>query len=292
MGSTVVEAEALTDVQRIVTFHPNTEQYEAFSRSNLPYVCTMRFWHLHAFFVGSILEVIACIIDLVVTLNERQSNDDDDDDGPTKLPLQYWDVSKALSVASTLLYLIDSILHYMQQRHEEDENQNDLSGQVNYRTRMRFVITFGIAACFDLAASIMDDEDYPWPSYISECAAVYLFWSSAVLLLYTKRAVYCNGNNFKSASLAFWLLCLGDWLYWMGCTADVTLNIVDNPRHDINYLWAASIALISSLFWFLDAVMYQLADADVFDVVVPLGHADVDGGIMPLAQDENDDEEE
>lgn len=262
---------------------------------HLAYVCTSRFWQRHAFFIGSILAVVACIRDLSSTMFEQQTSYDEDD-GPTKLPLEYWDINKSLTVGSTLLYLIDSILHFVQQRREGRRNSS-MGGSgggvlVDYSTRIRFAIIFGVASFFDLGASVTDDEDYPWPSYIMECLAVYLFWLSAVLLLYTKRSVYCDSNNCKDSPTSFWLLCSGDWLYWMGCTADVALNLLDSPWHDIGEIWVSTIAMVSALFWFFDAVIYELVDADIFDVVIPFGgRIELDGVTTPLVEDDSGDEQ-
>lgn len=259
------------------------------------YICTSNFWERHAFFIGSILAVVACVRDFSSTMFEQRTSYEGDD-GPAQMPLQYWDINKSLRVGSTLLYLIDSILHFVRQRKEGRRNSshiNTTSGVlVDYATRIRFATIFGVASFFDLGASITDDADYPWPSYIMECLAVYLFWLSAVLLLYTKRSVYFDRSNCKDNPTTFWLLCSGDWLYWMGCTADVALNLLDSPWHDIGDIWVSTIGIVSALFWFFDAVIYELVDADIFDVVIPFGRIEFDGGSTPLVEEDSGDEQE
>ena len=270
--------------------------HEGSSSGGPLHVCTSMFWQRHAFFIGSILAVVGGIRDLSETMFEEQTAYNEDD-GPTKLPLEYWDINKSLTVGSTLLYLIDSILHFVQQRREGRRHSATTTPSgvlVDYATRIRFAIIFGVASFFDLGASITDDEDYPWPSYIMDCLAVYLFWLSAVLLLYTKRSVYCDTSNCKDSPTSFWLLCSGDWLYWMGCTADVALNLLDSPWHDIGDIWVSTIGMVSALFWFFDAVIYELVDADIFDVVIPFGRIELDGGTIALVEsgDSSGDEQE
>lgn len=303
LTSTIEMEDSFQDEETSPSIYYNTRNF-------LGKLCQARFWKKHLFGIGAILASIASTIDLVEALGELGLEDeDDDDDSPIEGPLQYWDAYKGLMVSSTLLYLIDSVLHVNEECHggtddqasSEDGDEDDDRSGIVHSTRIRFAVIFGVAACFDLSCSVTDDEDYPWPSYILECSSVYLFWLAAAMLLYRKRTVYCGNSSpcakgsLLSSSSTFWFLCLGDWLFFLGCTTDVVVSVLDNPWQEMHYLWSAIGGTISTLFWSLDAVMYQIAGADLFDVVVPttVGDSGVSNVTMlPIPQYEDDAEDE
>lgn len=211
------------------------------------------------------MATIASSMDLMEAFDERGMPYDDD--SPAQSPLRTWDSNKILMVCSTSLYLIDAILHVLESHRGDEADTEDFALLVLHSARLRFAIGFGVAAFFDLASSSTEDEDYPWPSYVFSCGSAFLFWTCAAILLYTKRSSYCGYCYPLPKSCG--LLCLGDWCFMAGCTVDVVACFFDTPLHDVSYIWSASRGMLSSLCWQLDALLYQWANADLFDVAVP-----------------------
>jgi len=153
-------------------------------------------------------------------------------------------------------------------------------------TSLWFAIIFGIASALDLCSSFLQDSDYPWPSYIFECSSVYLFGLSANFMLYSKRKFYLRQSKqqqqLRRCSLVRW----GDILFWIGCTADIIVCILDNPTSNANDWWEAIGSMSSSLFWFIDAILYELAGEDIFDMELVVHDRRGDAIAIPLEDEE------
>jgi hypothetical protein len=252
------------------------------------------------FLVGSLLGTVASVTDLC--RHPKAPNDDTAilTDGPQDL-LKFWDTYKILMCASTLLYLLDSVIHILQlyqaQRTEEEHVLIDNPAanaaarvQHDYRSAVAaldplessheswyFSILFGIAALFDLLSSLTEDDDAPLPSFFLGAICVDLFLASAVVTMYSKRQLYLTlsliSNMNDNDEYRMWvLLCLGDLFFLLGCTIDVIVNLANNPWREANWTFIQIASLCSSLAWLSDAIVYQVVDADIFDVGI---------GIMP-----------
>jgi hypothetical protein len=233
---------------------------------------TSKFWQHHSFWMGSLLAVVASTLNLVETYKTGGMEEDDDDTLVTALdPFEYWNFYKGLMVGATCLFLLDSILHirsmYRSSNREADAadgttissasiDQDDLEGN----TSLWFASLFGVASAFDLCCSFLNDSDYPWPAYVFECLSVYLFGMAANFLLYTKRDAYRK----QRCSLMAW----GDCLFWIGTTTDVVVSVLDNPTSTANNWWSAIGGMMSSVLWLIDAIFYEMAGADIFDMEV------------------------
>lgn len=248
----------------------------------------------HSFLIGASFAVVASLLDLVTTWKEQNggSIDDDDDDDATsggENPLSSWNIYKVLMTVATVLYWLDSILHINSQSATQEEEISDghsngegsdegyVTRQAEKAENIRFATIFGVAAMFDLGSSILDDEENPRPAFVSECLSVYIFWMSAHFMLYTKRKSYRQGFSF---------LLLGDVLFWMGCTTDVFVSVLDRPTNNVSSLGIAFGGVISSILWFADAILYELAGADIFEMEVKLGNELV-ATLLPEEDDEN-----
>lgn len=253
----------------------------------------------HFFLTGSSLAVLASILDFVQALQdywsedsqdsseivettvrqrflrvlvESNSGDDDDDDGSGGM-FENWTTYKLLMVLSTSLYLMDSLVHIWRQR-QGDDDQNPvccLKHPQRRRTDMElFAWNFGLAAFFDLASSAAEDEEEPIPSFVCEALSVGLFFACALLMIWSKRHAYCNMNNNAPSMdstkerMQLWLVCVGDFFFLAGCTVDVSVAVLENPWRQATWLVVSSGGLVSSLLWCLDAILYRMAEADLF----------------------------
>ena len=256
--------------------------------------------------MGSLLLVIAATLNLVNTwMDEYYYDDDDENDDKgnansngsnamdderfvgTNDPLACWDAYKGLMVGGSFLYLLDSVLHIRSKYHSSnhpiqatadgtDHSTLSSSSSLSFLGRMFrtddeddtslwFACIFGVASAFDLCSSFLQDDDYPWPAYVFECLSVYLFGLSANFLLYTKRDHYLKHQPCCNCSLMGW----GDAFYWIGCTTDIVVSVLDNPTNQEHYGWWNAIGcMASALFWFTDALLYECAGADIFDMEV------------------------
>jgi hypothetical protein len=170
---------------------------------------------------------------------------------------------------------------------------DDTDSVKSISTSWTFSVLFGVAATFDLLSSMtdddVDDDDdndndddvdvYPWPSFIFGTICVILFWACAVITLWNKRTFYYdhffastsssdnnNSNNSIDSTNSEWSLLLwGDVLFMVGCTIDLIVNFADNPIREASWMVIATAGLFSSLCWFVDAILYTWADADIFD---------------------------
>ena len=280
-----------------------------------------QFWQHHSFWMGSLLLVIAATMNLVYTwMDEYYYDDDDGDDSNNdgmddeifvgaKDPLACWDAYKALMVGGTFLYLLDSILHIrskyessnLVQTTGQDADQSTLSSSSSLSflgifridneedTSLWFASIFGVASAFDLCCSFLQDDDYPWPAYVFECLSVYLFGMSANFLLYTKRDHYLKQQPHCHCSLMGW----GDVFYWIGCTTDVVVSVLDNPTNKAkNGWWNAIGCMASALFWLTDALLYECAGADIFDMEVQVPQEGQRRRMIAVPQDDDEHDEQ
>ena len=207
-----------------------------------------------AFFLGSMFASIASVMDLRDAIVEEwgdseseDSESEDSNDGQN--PLLVWNTYKTLSVISTLLYLLDSRIQ---------ANRDTSLHENNYA----FPALFGLAASFDLISCLVDDEYKPWPSFYAGAIAVHLFLLSAV------ATVYINGRDgeytYSTTDFPALLLTTGDLLFFFGSFIDVCISYwdkpVDNAFNEDSWVFVAAWSLVSSLLWFVDSILYGLAD--------------------------------
>ena len=176
------------------------------------------FFRHKAFFLGTLFATSGSLWDLCEAVRSSGA-DDDDDDGQDVSPLRFWNFYKVMSVASTLMYLLDSVA----------------DGCDDYRDQSRaFSLVFGLAAIFDLTSCIIDDDYEPWPAYYVGAVAVCLFLLSGLLVLYINRLKY----SCTSVSMA--AILLGDLFFVAGSTVDVCVSYWDNPEKPAEWIWVSA----------------------------------------------------
>ena len=290
------------------------------------------FFRYNAFFLGSLFATIASLSDLQSAWKDFQKDDDDDDndkeddEGHNKSivyeqggyfivggendqdkredgeeggyysnvsPWRYWTLYKVLAVASTFMYLLDSLIHIFFTGSDSDDNNEDHNNNNNntsdssssssssMHSRMAFSIVFGVAASLDLVSCVLEDDYTPWPAYYFGTAAVDLFLLSALMTLVANKNVYVTATQ-------KWLL-LGDLFFLAGSVVDVCVNYWDYPNApDSGWLWVACWSLVSSLLWLVDSIIYRWADEDLFEQPVVHHHHH---HVMLLNTDDTDTED-
>jgi hypothetical protein len=201
-----------------------------------------------AFFLGALFGTIAALSDLLEALRDDSGNDDaDDDDIQILNPLEFWSFYKVMSVASTLMYLLESWL----------------DGRDEYRgKRWMFPLVFGFAAFLDLLSCLLDDDARPWPSFVSGFAAAHLFVLSAFVTIYDNRLYY----SLKLTNPAMLAIPVGDALFLAGSVVDLCVSYWENPKSSsMGWLRVAAWSLVSALLWLLDSLVYRLADVEIFE---------------------------
>jgi len=196
------------------------------------------------FFAGTLCASLASVLDVVDAFRYDPLNVSDDDYVPQPNPFLYWNTYKVLSVCSTTLYLMHSLMH----------------GHDN-GSRWYFRYAFGIATVFDLGSCILDDEDAPWPSFVSGSAAVHLFLLFAVVLMKDNYSYYQAWWSRKEVCF----ILIGDLLFLIGASIDVFISYWERPSKTRPWKIAAFWGLTSSFCWLIDSTMYSLADTDMFE---------------------------
>jgi hypothetical protein len=210
-----------------------------------------------AFFLGALFGTIAAISDLKDALRDSSGNYDDDDaqDDDAQIstnPLGVWSFYKVMSVASTLMYLLESWL----------DGREEYGGK-----RWMFPLVFGLAAFLDLLSCLLDDEDRPWPSFVTGFAAAHLFVLSAFLTIYDNRLYY----SLQLTNIAMMAIPVGDALFMAGSVVDLCVSYWENPKSSsMGWVPVAAWSLVSALLWLLDSLVYRLADVEIFENPVTL----------------------
>jgi hypothetical protein len=186
-------------------------------------------------------------------------------------------------VASTSFYLFDTLIHVqiLSKDHNDEINtsvgesqqvgplQQDETNRVV--SRWFFAVTFGIASLFDLLSSLTEEGENMNVSYAFGAISAYIFFLCAIITIFSKRHVYYNSHYLRSSHeerlcSRTHLLCifLGDLFFVMGCSVDVIVSVIDNPHHSSTWVRIAVGGFLSSVFWLVDAILYKMADADIF----------------------------
>ena len=205
-------------------------------------------WH-SAFFLGALFGTVASLSDLrnALCYNSGDSEEEGSAHVPVRNPFEFWTFYKMLSVASTLMYLLDSFLHDCEA----------------YTMDQRWMVPllFGSAAGMDLLSCVVEDEDRPWPSVVIGSIAVHLFLLSALVTIYDNYRYYGFIATHRSMAAIF----LGDLLFLAGSIIDVCLSYWDVPGSSMGWVQEASWSLASSLLWLIDSLIYRWADVKMFE---------------------------
>jgi hypothetical protein len=248
--STIVEGEA--DVLRnpvLEEVSNNESEASAFSQySQVSNFC---------FFVGSILYVwtsTISVIDAYRYYDDYEGDDDGDgtDDDETESE-PFWTAYKLLASAAAAAYLANSLIDGRVALGEVQGKVGRSRFGDDPRWEIGVAVTFGVAALCDFLSELIWNDDDQWPGYAAGCAAVDIYLLNAVLVLLGRRP--------RFRSLPETLMSAGDILFLVGSVIDVTIAFVDNPNapssRTIEIAWCS---FSSSALWFIDSLLYILAD--------------------------------
>jgi hypothetical protein len=231
-----------------------------------------RFVRHWAFFLGSLLATVASLLDLRDALFSTSDDNDNDSDAWV---LSFWSVQKILWVASCLAYLLDSV-----------NACEEISSKRNLFRRLAFPVIFGVAASCELLGEIVPGQ--PKASYWWLASSVHLFFASSLLTVYVNHTtgVYFEQHHGQDGSAVSGcrcrgingLLLMGDCLFVVGSLVDVCVSYWDSPYGEpTSWVWIASWSVVSSLLWWIDSILYRLADhfenGDSFLYISHLDHA-------------------
>jgi len=230
------------------------------------------------FFLGTLCAVLAAVMDVQEAI--AYSDDDDDDDSDDRSnggsnPLLVWNITKFLWVASTLFYLLDTVLEYdfnffsrwqqqQQPRNDVDSNEHKQEEQERQH-RFNVPALFGLGALFDLFSSLFEDESSPWLGFCSEVLCVHFFLFCAIFTMNRHFIPADERTSQQTTTRYMKLMMLGDSLFLLGALLDTAASYGDHPTVSdeegrTQWIFNASLSLASSLTWMVDSILYLLAD--------------------------------
>jgi hypothetical protein len=212
------------------------------------------FWFrlANAFFVlGSLFYVGQGISYVIGAYKSDHDVDDDDYEYSESWWADYGD--KTLGALGALAYLLNAMV-------DVRASTVEIRGSAECRVfgddpswEIGVGCTFGLAAICDLIGELIWDDDKPGPGYAAGSAAVHIYLLNAVLTI--------SGRCPTFSSLPRSMMSAGDILFLVGSVIDVLISYVDNPDTPASwYKFIAWCALFSAGLWFLDSILYILAN--------------------------------
>lgn len=206
------------------------------------------------FFLGSVFYLynsIWTVIDAYRYYADEQYDDDDESDDEEE---SFWSAYRLLACMGALFYLANALIDGRVAM-AEIQGQDDESGRFGDSPKWEIsaAVTFGVAALCDLLSEIIWNDENMWSGYFAGCAAVDIYLLNAILVLAGRRPTF--------ESLPRSLMSAGDILFLIGSVIDVLISLIDNPKapssRAIEIAWSS---FVSAALWFLDSLLYILAD--------------------------------
>lgn len=209
-----------------------------------------------SFFIGSILYVWQAIWNLMYDYKWYGGNDegnDEDAEYDDDYVEPFWSFYKVLSMIAALMYVANALV-------DGRVAVSEMRGKVGSgrfgddpRWEIGVAVTFGVAALCDFLSELIATDDNEWPSYAAGCAAVDIYLLNAVLVV--------SGRRPQFTSLPKTLMSSGDILFMIGSIIDVTISFVNDPKVPTSrYIGLAWFSFASAALWFIDSILYILAD--------------------------------
>jgi len=207
------------------------------------------------FFLGSVLYVFTntwSVIDAYRYYGEEDDDDEKSGDGDYESE-PFWNAYKLLTSAAALMYLANALVDGQVAVAEVRRKVGSGRFGDDPRWEIGVAITFGVAALCDFLSELIWNDDNMWPGYAAGCAAVDIYLLNAVLVISGRKPIF--------TSLPQSLMSSGDILFLIGSIIDVMISFLDNPKapssRSIEIAWSS---FASSVLWFLDSLLYILAD--------------------------------
>ena len=209
------------------------------------------------FFLGSVMYVWTSTVDLVETK-------------------PFWMAYKTLSAIAALMYVANSLVDLRVSVKEIRGNVGSGRFGDDPHWEIGVAVTFGIAAICDFLGTLTYDVS-PVPAYVAYSTSVHVYLLNAIMVL--------SGRVPGFSSLPKGLTSGGDMLFLVGSLIDVLISYVDNPEAPASeWRMIAWGSLTSSILWFIDALLYILAD------VVPTSSNEDDDYVLAHSGDIDEDD--
>ena len=210
------------------------------------------------FFLGSFCYLISAIWDLVDYYEDLEEYDEDyydeDEDYYDNCKITHPPLSVYLiiSILGSSCYLVDALFSSAGVHgHFSDGMDTELSKERVLHCGVRFF--FGVGASLDVLVALLDDPECPTWQFRCAVGAVYSYLIFAILVLSSRNTkFFADGQR---------LVSFGDLLFLMGSLIDVFDSFYWNTSTSTDSWRIADYGnLISSSLWFIDSILYILAE--------------------------------
>jgi len=227
-------------------------------------------WLSHFFFLGgSLLYFWLAVWDI----RDESTWYDDDDDDDNSITLRSWrsltfitmmDRHTLLSAAAALCYVGDAGVTTAQLPIIYFRHSNKITRQVLFF--MGNSITFGLGAILEFTSAVTEVSHLEISNWTAVVAMHAYLVNAAIVLFFKKRRKhhgYCGG---VPVTFSERLELLGDVLFGVGCSVDVSLSYYYNDRTtDNEWIWVDRGNLVSAVLWLVDSILYIAADFYYFN---------------------------
>jgi hypothetical protein len=252
------DSEMATDGRNADAVHVYTHLHDLISETGRgsfddTRTLSLVYWYRvsNALFVLGSLFYVGQGISYVIEAYNEDDNADDDYENDESLWYDYG--AKTLGALGALAYVANAIVDL---RVSILEIQGSIgSGRFGDDPSWEIGVgcTFGLAAICDFIGELIWDDDKPGPGYAAASAAVHIYLLNAVFTI--------SGRMPRFSSFPKGMMSAGDLLFLVGSVIDVLISYVDNPNTPPSwYKFIAWAALFSSGLWFLDSILYVLAN--------------------------------